>query len=305
LLLDPVRLHDPHADQRLVHVVQQVRHRLAVPELQPERARPVPVARHREHGQDREHGEGQLPRLSEHHGDREGDEEPAAHEERQAALQELLEALDVGRQAGDDAARRLPREVVEVERVQVREQAPAEIGQVALREPSHRALLEVGAAHLREHEDRHHDGADRDDLRVASGHAVVDRIGDDQWRRHLGDDRDRDPGEPFVAVAPERPELAEHDAQRGSGVVGHRLPDRIQRERAPVLGELEQFVVGPVGDDAAAVEQHDAVREADRLDPVRDHERRAAPHRLDEAAPDGGLGWRIDRAHRVVEDQHP
>src|SRR4051812_4920566 len=69
---------------------------------------------------------------------------------------------------------------------------------------------------------------------------------------------------------------------RESSAIG--LTDRIERERAPVLGELEQIVVRTIGDHSAAVEQDDAVGEADGLDPVGDHERCTAAHCFDEAA---------------------
>ena len=113
------------------------------------------------------------------------------------------------------------------------------------------------------------------------------------------------PSEGLVPVAPERPELAQDDAQRGSGLVSHRdYPTGSSASACRYSGSREQLVVRSVRDDAAAVEEDDAVGQADRLDTVRDHERGAAAHRFDEAAPDRGLGRRVDGAHRVVEDQH-
>ncbi len=79
---------------------------------------------------------------------RERHEQDAPDQERQSVLEELLEALDVGRQPGDDPAGRFPGEVVEVESVQVSEQTATEVGEVPLGEPAHRPLLEVRAADL-------------------------------------------------------------------------------------------------------------------------------------------------------------
>ena len=59
-----------------------------------------------------------------------------------------------------------------------------------------------------------------------------------------------------------------------------------------------------VGDDAAVVEQHDAVGERDRRGPVGDDDRRPALHHLGERGPDLVLLGRVDRRGRVVEDQH-
>ena len=65
----------------------------------------------------------------------------------------------------------------------------------------------------------------------------------------------------------------------------------------------EQLGLRSVRDDAAVVEDDDLVGERDRREPVRDDDRRPAAHRLGEAGPDLGLGRRVDRGGRVVEDQ--
>ena len=64
-------------------------------------------------------------------------------------------------------------------------------------------------------------------------------------------------------------------------------------------------VVGALGDDPAAVEQHHAVGQRDRGRPVGDDDRRAVAHDLGEGVADLVLLGRVDRRGGVVEDQHP
>ena len=61
--------------------------------------------------------------------------------------------------------------------------------------------------------------------------------------------------------------------------------------------------VRAVGDDPAAFDEHDAVGEADRRQPVRDHERGAAGQQRPERVVDVLLDLHVDRAGRVVEDE--
>ena len=63
-------------------------------------------------------------------------------------------------------------------------------------------------------------------------------------------------------------------------------------------------VVVAVGDDAAVVEHDDLIGERDRREAVGDHEGRAPGHRLVERQLDLLLGRGVDRGGRVVEDQH-
>ena len=88
-------------------------------------------------------------------------------------LEEFLQALHVGGQAGDDATRRLVREVVEVEGVQVCEQPAAQVGEVTLTELSHPSQLDVRA---RDHARDEHE-PDRDAPRDRAG-----RLGDRRRR---------------------------------------------------------------------------------------------------------------------------
>ena len=65
----------------------------------------------------------------------------------------------------------------------------------------------------------------------------------------------------------------------------------------------EQLGLGSVRDDAAVVEDDDLVGERDRREAVRDDDRRPAAHRFGEPGADPGLGRRVDRGGRVVQDQ--
>ena len=114
----------------------------------------------------------------------------------------------------DHASRRLVREVVEVESVQVREQPAAEIGEVALAEHAHPPELDVrtrGDAE-REHEadgDAPHDRAGR-----LVHEAVVDGGVHDHGHRDLADDAEDDAGERDVPRTHEGPEVGDEPSQR-------------------------------------------------------------------------------------------
>ena len=62
--------------------------------------------------------------------------------------------------------------------------------------------------------------------------------------------------------------------------------------------------VGAVGDDPAAFEEHDTVGEADRREPVGDHERRAAGEQRAQRVVDLLLDLHVDGARGVVEHEH-
>ena len=63
--------------------------------------------------------------------------------------------------------------------------------------------------------------------------------------------------------------------------------------------------MGAAIDDAAAVHDDHLIGEGDGRQPVRDDEGRPAGHRLAQPRLDRGLGGRVDRGGRVVEDQDP
>ena len=64
-----------------------------------------------------------------------------------------------------------------------------------------------------------------------------------------------------------------------------------------------QLVVRPLLDDAAVLEDDDQVGVADRREPVRDHEGRAAREQRRSALLDPPLGADVDGRGRLVEDQ--
>ena len=74
---------------------------------------------------------------------------------------------------------------------------------------------------------------------------------------------------------------------------------------AVALARLQQGLVGAVGGDPAAVDQHHPVGEGDGGRPVGDDERRAAAHDLGQGVADLVLLGGVDRGRGVVEDQDP
>ena len=70
-----------------------------------------------------------------------------------------------------------------------------------------------------------------------------------------------------------------------------------------MAAEPHQLVEGPALDDAAALEHQDAGGVADGGEPVRDHEGGAAFHHLGERGLHLGLGQRVERARRLVENE--
>ena len=67
---------------------------------------------------------------------------------------------------------------------------------------------------------------------------------------------------------------------------------------------LEQLLVGAALDDPALVEHDDLVGVAHGREPVGDRDRRAPLGQPLELGLDGRLGLRVERARRLVEDQH-
>ena len=80
----------------------------------------------------------------------------------------------------------------------------------------------------------------------------------------------------------------------------HELGPRESRETAAFS---HQFIESSTFDHAAAVEYQDARRVANGRKAVGDHESSAPLHHLVECGVDLGLGDRIERAGRLVEDQ--
>ena len=84
------------------------------------------------------------------------------------------------------------------------------------------------------------------------------------------------------------------------------------RTAPPLLGLVElaveavlreQLVVRALLDDPAVVEHDDQVGVPHGREAVGDHERRPAHHQLVERVEDHGLGPRVDRRRRLVEDE--
>src|SRR3954465_12492452 len=86
-----------------------------------------------------------------------------------------------------------------------------------------------------------------------------------------------------------------------AGLAGHELRLR-QLGEAAALGD--ELVEGAGLDDPALVEDEDAVGVADRREPVRDDEGGAPLHDLLERELELALGRGVERARRLVEDQH-
>ena len=59
-----------------------------------------------------------------------------------------------------------------------------------------------------------------------------------------------------------------------------------------------------VGDDPTPFDEHDTIGEADRREPVRDHQRRAVGEQRAQRVVDVLLDLHVDRARRVVEYEH-
>ena len=118
-----------------------------------------------------------------------------------------------------------------------------------------------------------------------------------------------------TALGPPKPPAAPPQAiSRLPSSRADRVVVRCRRVVGVVLGASEhldvarlgrhELGVGAVGDDAATFDEHDAVGETDRRQPVRDHERRAAGEQRAERVVDVLLDLHVDGARRVVEDQH-
>src|SRR6478752_2943662 len=75
------------------------------------------------------------------------------------------------------------------------------------------------------------------------------------------------------------------------------------RERGEPAAALDESVEGPRLDDAAVLEDEHPVGVADRRKPMRDDERRSAPHDLVERALQFLFRRRVQRGCRFVQDE--
>src|SRR2546428_11479433 len=76
-------------------------------------------------------------------------------------------------------------------------------------------------------------------------------------------------------------------------------------ERGVAAAEVEQLLVRTALDEAAAVEDDDLVGVADGREAVRDRDRRPSLSQPVERVLHGPLGLRVERARRLVQDEHP
>ena len=201
------------------------------------RARRAPAEDAGRDGHQREHGEGrQREAPVEHEQDhRRADEhERVLEEARDSVGDELVEGLDVVREAADGDAGAVPLEVAERQALQVAEELVAQVGEDALARPAGEVGLRDARQEVGDARDDEEDDRDRERLEVPLADAVVDgdlreerRHERGQRRREERDDRERRP----AAVGRRQARERRHPA--------HRLrPGPVADLRAALLGQV-------------------------------------------------------------------
>jgi hypothetical protein len=234
------RLHDSHAGDVLGKGCRD--------EPEPFANRPVGAGRHdaedrrrdRHEREDRKRGECELPVQGEEDRGRTDEDQRVLEEARHAVGDELVERLDVVRQAADQHARPVALVEAEGEPLEMAEELVAQVGEDALAGPAGEIGL-CAAHHPVERAGRDEDDDDFDEPPVVLGaDAVIEgelrevgRRERGERRREEGDDRERRPqlvtgGEPgegrdAVCGAPPRPVV--HLGSTLHGEVGSGLPD--------------------------------------------------------------------------------
>ena len=144
-LLAPERLDDAHPLETLLQRREVRRDPIAHLEVRLVRYSPEPAAGEVDGRHDHEHTERQLPRHDDHYYNGADEQEDVLHEQHEALRDQLLQRVDVGRHAGDDASRLLRLEVVERQRHHVAEEPVTQVAQEALadaRDEHYRRLAE-------------------------------------------------------------------------------------------------------------------------------------------------------------------
>ena len=252
--------------------------------------------------EDAERHEPQPPVEQEEAADRREERQRVDDERRQSLVEDVRERVDVARQARDDPARLLLREVAQRERRQVLEEVAAQLEHDPLadaRQPSQVAVPSTQAAALIADVE---DDVGHEPRLVAGAHAVVDRVPDQKPARHRRGGGER--GEGITPHAPRRPRRTGSRRERPvccPAYAATRLVSEEAREEAAGGEQLRR---------AAPARRHG--RRRARRRGRRRRSSRGAGSRQHGAAGDGGaevldqvpFGLRVDGGHRVVEHEH-
>ena len=209
------RLHDRHPRDRLGNLRGDGAD--AVPLLDERDVRRVrePAGEEQRGREDCEHDEAQSPVGDEQRRERRREEDDIRDERRHPLGKDVADGVDVARQAGDDPARLLLREVPERQAGEVVEQIAAQA--------EHHALADAGEPadedRLQDPADRGYSQVDRDDdrqvMRIARANAVVDGVADEEPAARLAGGiphRDEDHQRRAQLQALEIPRQASHAA---------------------------------------------------------------------------------------------
>ena len=186
-------LHDAHAREILSERRRDQAEPLANAAIGMVRARPEPGGREAHQREDDQRREREPPVEEEEHDYRSREDEGVLDEAREAVGDELVERLDVVRDAAHRRAGAVALVVAEREALQMVEQPDPQIGQTALADPAGEVRLRA-----REHErgdagDEERDHDDRERLQVAVRDPVVDRelreVRGEQRDARVGDER--------------------------------------------------------------------------------------------------------------------
>ena len=208
------------------------------------------------------------------------------------------------------------------------EELDPEIGERPLADPAGEVRLSARQDEGRDARSNEGDDDERERVEIAGLDAVVD--GElRQIRREEGDARVRDEGgdcesRAGAVRACEAQEHADSPARLAPRPVldpcaalvremaselpdlhpcHHLLQEAVLVNLAEHWARLEQLGLCAPSDDPPVVEDDHLVRECDRGQSVGDDDRRPPAHHLAQARADPGLGRRVDRGRRVVEDE--
>ena len=221
--------HHAHAGQRLLEIGGDLRDPLAREPVGPGRGEPERHARHQQdrEGQERDQGEARVEQHQDHRG---ADERERGREERRDALgHELVERLDVVRQARDQDARPVARVEADRQPLEVLEHLDPEVLERPLAHPVDEVGLQVGGDPVQDRRGHERDHDQRQRVHVLLLDALVDRAAGEVWRRQRGRGRDEERDEHQQHAPAIRAQQADQVAQAAGAI---RIPHRPATSRS-------------------------------------------------------------------------
>jgi len=216
--LTPECLHDPHAGEAFLQGREIVPDALAHLEVGAVRFPPEPPRGQHGRRDDHQHCKRQLPAQDDDGDRRAHEQQHVLHDRREPVLHELLERVDVGREARHEAAGLLAFVEVEPEMHEMPEAAHAQIAEERLTDLGREQDREA-AEHEADHRDRHvRERGGVDGLGVVAADASVDPVGNQRGTGEQAPRLHHEAEHRQDHLPPPRPEHAPQAAGHAPGI---------------------------------------------------------------------------------------